>query len=286
MPKPSKGFLFAVTMSFFWAMAIVNMRFLLNAGENPLNMTFWINLFMAVFWLPLFAKHFRELLSLSVKYKALLVVIAVSSSIGINLLQSLAIQNSPAVNFAFLYRTIVVFTVILAWIFFKEKITKGKIVLTVMILAGSYLLTTKGEGLVLTRGDIYTLLMALSAAFIANILIKHTISKMHPDLSGSVITFITVASLLAISLGTRSLTVPKNIPWIAIGGLIAFIQVATRNRAYKIASASFVTMIVSVTPVFVSILSYFLLNEKLETIQLVGGLLIVSSGFLVEKLKI
>ncbi|KKR30218.1 MAG: hypothetical protein UT62_C0018G0001, partial [Parcubacteria group bacterium GW2011_GWC1_39_8] len=57
--------------------------------------------------------------------------------------------------------------------------------IAIIIVFGSYLLTTGGQGLVFGIGDIYTLLMAASAAFIANILIKHTVSKMHPDLSAS-----------------------------------------------------------------------------------------------------
>ena len=216
----------------------------------------------------------------------MLLVIGITGSIGLNLLQSLALKNTTAVNFAFLYRTIVVFTIILAWVFFKEKITKPKIVLAAVILIGSYFLTTSGRGLVLTKGDMYTLLMALSAAFIANILIKHTISKMHPDLSASAIAIVIIISLMVLGILTQSIKIPKQMFWIAIGAVISFLQVRTRNRAYQNASASFVTMIVSLTPVFVSIFSLIFLGERLDGVQMIGGFMIVAAGFLVNKTKI
>ncbi len=286
MSKPSKGLIFSLSTSFLWAVSIVNLRFLMNSGGNVINITFWINLVAAIFWIPFFVKHIRSYLKLSKKYKILLVLIALTSTFGINLLQSLALKYSPAANFAFLYRTVVVFTIILAWMFFKEKITRSKVILTAFILVGSYLLIMKGQQFILTKGDIYTLLMAVCGAFVANILIKHTVAKMHPDISASVISLLTVLTLFPVIFVSQSLSVPNNIILILFGGFIAFLQIATRNRAYKIVSASYITMIVSLTPVFVTVMSFFLLGEKLEPIQIVGGLMIVSSGVLAEKLKI
>ncbi len=282
----SKGLIFSLSTSFLWALFLVNSRYVLKSGEDPLNLVIWSNLIGLLLWLPLFKRHYGEYLGLSRKNKLMLLVIGITGSIGLNLLQSLALKNTTAVNFAFLYRTIVVFTIILAWVFFKEKITKPKIVLAAVILIGSYFLTTSGRGLVLTKGDMYTLLMALSAAFIANILIKHTISKMHPDLSASAIAIVIIISLMVLGILTQSIKIPKQMFWIAIGAVISFLQVRTRNRAYQNASASFVTMIVSLTPVFVSIFSLIFLGERLDGVQMIGGFMIVAAGFLVNKTKI
>ena len=282
----SKGLIFSLSTSFLWALFLVNSRYVLKSGEDPLNLVIWSNLIGLLLWLPLNKRHYGEYLGHSRKNKLMLLVIGITGSIGLNLLQSLALKNTTAVNFAFLYRTIVVFTIILAWVFFKEKITKPKIVLAAVILIGSYFLTTSGRGLVLTKGDMYTLLMALSAAFIANILIKHTISKMHPDLSASAIAIVIIISLMVLGILTQSIKIPKQMFWIAIGAVISFLQVRTRNRAYQNASASFVTMIVSLTPVFVSIFSLIFLGERLDGVQMIGGFMIVAAGFLVNKTKI
>lgn len=284
--KISKGLHFSLALAFFWALSIVISRFLLKSGENPLNLTLWINLLTVPFWMVLLPRHTKKLMKLSWFYKGMLILIGIAGSIGINYLQSLALKNTTAVNFAFLYRTIVVFTIVFAYLFFKEKITIKKLILVAVILIGSYLLTTNGQKIILTKGDIYTLLMAASAAFVANILVKHTISKMHPDLSGIVTVTVGTLSLLVITLITGSFKIPQGLSLIALSGLFGFLTVRFRNFAYKHATASFVTMIVSFTPLFVSLFSYPLLGETLSLLQLGGGVLIVSSGILAEYLKI
>lgn len=284
--KLSKGFIYFLIFSFLWACSIINSRFILKSGENALNLTLWISLFTFFPWLFLFKKHFGEYKKLSLRNILLLVFIGIASSIGISYLQSLALANTTAINFSFLYRTIVVFTVIFAWLFLKEKLTKKKIFLVIFILFGSYLLTTNGKTLILSKGDIYTLLMAASAAFIANILIKHTISKMHPDLSGSVTSIIGTISLFFLAFMINAVKIPHQFYLILLGSCISFVMIMLRNRAYKYATASFVTIIVSLTPLFVSFLSYPLLGEKLELIELIGGLIIVGSTVLAEKFRI
>ena len=284
--KMSIGFWYALATSFLWACSIVNTRYLLSIGENPLNLTIWVGLMMILPWFFLFKKHIREYNALSIQFKLYLVGIGIAASIGINYLQSLALANTTAVNFAFLYRTIVVFTIIFAYIFFKEAITIKKWILAGFILFGSYLLTTGGKTISFTKGDIYTLLMAASAAFVANILIKHTVSKMHPDLSGAAISIVSTIALIPLGYLTGTLHIPIHLFMITLGACFSFALTMTRNRAYKFASAAFVTMIVSLTPVFVALLSYPLLHERLDTVELIGGACIVGSTFLVEKFKI
>lgn len=282
----SRGLIFSLATAFLWACSIVNTKVLLTQGENPLNLTVWIGLIMIPPWIFLFGKHIQEYKKLPHKYKWYLLGIGIASSIGINYLQSLALAHSPAVNFAFLYRTIVVFTIILAYIFFKEAITIKKWTLAGFILIGSYLLTTNGKGITLTLGDIYTLLYALCAAFIANILIKHTIAKMHPDLSGAAITIVSYATLCTYAYSLGVFRIPEHILMIALGSILSFALTMTRNRAYKYATASFVTMIVSLTPVFVAFLSYPILHERMDIYQIIGGIVIVGSMFLVERFGI
>lgn len=285
MMNLSGGFIFWLATSVTWALSLVLQRLILTRGENPLNLVLWLNFFAAPLWLMIFKRHFGEFKKLSKKNITLLVFTGIAGSIGSSYLQSLALKNTTAVNFSFLYRTIVVFTIFFAWMFFKEKITFKKLFIVFLILTGSYLLTTKGEGLVLSSGDIYTLLTAASGALIANILVKHTTSKMHPDLSGAVTMLVAFLSLFIFSILTIEIAVPRDFPLILITGLVYFLVIRLRNKAYTLATASYATMISSLTPLFVSIMSIPLLGERLEMIQLVGGLLIISSGFLAEKLK-
>lgn len=282
----SKSFLLTVAAAFLGACGIVINRLLLVDGENPLNLVLWIGLFAAIPWLVIFFQRRQEFVALTPRYKWGLVIIGVASSIGIQYLQSLALANTSATNFAFLYRTVTVFTIVFAAIFLKEKITRHKWVLAGLILIGSYLLTAKGQQIILSKGDIYSLLMAASAALIANILIKHTISKMHPDLSGAVVQVVATCSLLTLSLSTKVFYIPQNMGLILLGGVIAFMQIALRNRAYQTASASFVSMMYSLSPLFVALLSYPLLRERLSPIEMIGGVIIIGAAFAAEKFKV
>lgn len=284
--KISKGFLFSLITMVFWAFAIVNTRFLLINHENPLNFTVWLHIFAFIPWLFLVSKHLHEFKRISKKTLLILLVIGVAGSIGVNYLQSLSLQNTSAMNFAFLYRTIVIFTIIFAAIFFKEKITNKKIVLVIFILIGTYLLTTNGRGIIFSKGDIYTIIMAASAAFISNILVKHTVSKMHTDFSASLTSIIATITLLNFAIFTKVFVIPHNILLILIGSFLYFFQILFRNRAYKHATASFVTMVFCLTPFLVSLISFFMLHEKIEPISLVGGIIIVGSTFFVEKFKV
>ncbi|HSW98119.1 MAG TPA: DMT family transporter [Candidatus Saccharimonadales bacterium] len=282
----SKGLVFSLGLSIMFSLTIVLTRFLLKNGENPLNLTTWVGMATLLPWLFIFKKHAKAFTHLTKKHILLIIFIGIAGSLGIDYVESLALANTPAANFAFLYRTIVVFTIILAWIFFKEKITKAKIILTVFILFGSYLLITNGKGISLTTGDLYTLLMALTAAFISNILIKHTVAKMHPDLSGSSIAIVATITLFFTALFAHVLVIPQNIPFIILIALFSIASTLFRNRAYKNATASFVTMIVSITPLFVAILSYFFLHESLGLVETIGGLIIVGAIVVVEKFQI
>lgn len=281
----SNGLAFWLATAFTWAISLVLQRLILTKGENPLNLVLWMNLFALPLWLILFNRHRQEFLKLSKKNISLLVFLGIAASIGTSYLQSLALKNTTAVNFAFLYRTIVVFTIIFAWLFFKEKITIKKLWIVILILVGSYLLVTKGEGIVLSSGDIYSLAAAVSGAFISNILIKHSTSKMHPDLSGAVTMLVAFTSLLILSILTTEITIPHDFSLVLIASVVSFFVIRLRNKAYTLSTASFATMISSFTPLFVAIISIPLLGERLEAIQLVGGILIISSGFLAEKLK-
>lgn len=282
----NKALIFSLATSLIWSLGLVNSRIILLKGENPFNLTAWIFIVTAPLWLITFKNHARQYKELSLRNKIMLFVIGIMGSIGISTLQSLALKNTTAVNFAFLYRTIVIFTIIFAALFLKERITFKKIILTVFIILGSFFLTAKGQGLVFTKGDIYTVLMAASAAFVANILTKHTISRMHPDLSGSVTMLVSLPMLLILSLITGTFRLPDLPFLILVGGILQFLIIKVRNRAYQLATASFVTMILSVTPVFVSLWSLIFLRETLEGIQIVGGILIVASGFLAHKFKV
>lgn len=283
----NKNYILTVAAAFLGACALVNSRSMLISGENPLKITAWIGLIACFPWLLIFWRRRSEFVNLQAQYKWMLLGIGIASSVGIQYLQTLALAHTTAANFAFLYRTVTVFTIIFAAIFLKEKITVSKWVLAGLIVVGSYFLLYEDGKLLFSLGALYTLAMAAAAAaLIANVLIKHTISKMHPDLSGAVIQVVATAALLSLAWSTQVLDLPMNWGLVLVGGFLAFAQIILRNRAYAVASASYVSMIYALSPLFVTVLSYLFLQEKLGWLELAGGAIIVGSTVIAHKLKI
>lgn len=282
----SKKLLFAGAASLTWAVFIILSKYLFIHGENPYTLAFWTTILEIPIWTGITIRNRRELPRIKTKTALLLIIIGLMTSVGIIIVENFAVKYTTAVNYSFLIRLTTVFTIFLAGIFFREKLSNKKIVLVACILLGSYFLTTNGAGIVLHRGDIFTIIEAFMLAFVNNILIKMVVAKIHPDLAGGLIFFVEIIPIILFAIMNNALKAPIN--WFIVLLLICVdvLNVQTRNRAYQIATASYVTMIMSFTPVLVTIISVFALGERITPIQLVGGAFIVSAGVFAEKLKI
>jgi len=109
---------------------------------------------------------------------------------------------------------------------------------------------------------------------------------MHPDLSGAVTSIVACISLVLLANLLHVFTIPQHFGFVVLASLCYFTMIMLRNRAYKLATASFVTMVFAITPLFVTILSLLFLNETLSLVQAVGGLLIVGSTISAERYKL
>lgn len=284
--KFRKGLLIAVIGSFFGALVTVNLRYLLKEGENPLNLAAWQLLFMLPLWIFFLQRQRHEVHRLTRRMIVMLLFIGIAGSIGVNYMMALALAHTTAVNFSFLYRTVVVFTIIFAWLFLKESISVKKGMLALIIVYGTYLVTADGHAMQFTWGDMYTLIMAACAALIANVMLKHAVTKFHPEFVGAVNAVIASCSLLLLAVMDGVFRFPANAWLVFLGSGLYFMMVVLRNRAYKIATVSFVTMVFALTPFFVTLLSSSLLHEHVTGVQFVGGLIIVGATLLAELHKL
>src|SRR3990167_1747732 len=155
----SVGLIYALLASFSWATQIVAAKVLLSLGENALNLSFWQTFIAIPFWVWLLSTVHKKV-KIKGKDIALILGQTLVGAVGVTIFNSLGVKYSTAVNFAFLVRTTVIFTVIFAYIFLGEKITFKKVLLSIFILLGAYLLTTDGQKIQITPGDLYTLAAA------------------------------------------------------------------------------------------------------------------------------
>lgn len=284
--KPSKGFQFTFLAALSWAIAIVITRVVLQNGENALNVAFWIALLSTPYWLFVLFKNFPEFKATIKKNYWILLGIGLVSAVGINLVEPFALKYSPAVNFSLLIRSVIVFTIIFAYLFLGEKITLKKVIIAVLILTGSFFLTTKGQVISLSLGDFFTLTEAALIAFGNNILGKIAVKRLSANLSASASFMVGVPVISLIAFSNNAIAIPKSPLLLIILALSSILLIFFRFRAYQNASASFVTMIFSFTPVMVAFMAVPLLKESMSPIQLIGGVLIILGSIAVEKLKI
>lgn len=282
----SPGLKFSLLASLSWAVSITLTRTILTTGgENAYTLAYWSTILATPFWGYMLFRNKSEVTTLKRKDVYLFIVMGLVGTVGVSIVQSLALATSSAVNYAFLIRMVTVFTILFAAALLHERITKKKGVLVILILAGAYLLTTQGQSIALSVGDIYTLLQAALLA-VNTILGKIATNRMSANVSAAGKFFASFLPFTLITWYQQGLGTPHAIlPVLLLTG-VSIVVTTTLFQAFKHATASYVTMIMSFTPVFVSLLAFFFLKESLAPVQLVGGGLIVLAGILVEKLKI
>jgi len=284
--KLSKGFYFSIGASFLWAVYIILLRFALIGGENPYNAMFWIILIALPFWSAIFWSKRQEMKKLTGREYKILIGMALIGGIGATLSEIFALRYGQAANYSFLIRTIVLFTFVFAFIFLKEKFTRAKLALALVIIGGAYLLTANGAVPKFTLGDLFTVMTAMFLAFGNNILGKIAITRMSARLSAAASMLIAFLPALAINYCLAKIKLPENLSLMLAIGTILVIITILRFNAYKYATASYVTTVYSLTPVFVTLMAIPFLKEQITVTQLAGGLLIVGASAAATKLKI
>ena len=269
-----------------WAISIVMARYIFGLGENAYNVAFWTTVLAVPYWIYILSRQSKELKESTKQNYLILLGMGLVSAIGVSITEAFALKYSPAVNYAFLIRTVILFTMVFAYLFLGEKFTLKKVILAILILSGAYLLTTKGQLIAFTRGDIFTLIEAALIALGNNVFGKMATNRMSTNLSASGSFLIGVLPLAGLAYFNQAIAMPKSFLLISILTLLYILITVFRFNAYKHASATYVTMVFSFTPVFVSFMAIPILKEVLTPIQIAGGVLIVLAGVAVEKLKI
>jgi drug/metabolite transporter (DMT)-like permease len=282
----SKAFMYTFLAAITWAISIVLLRVILQRGEDAYTVLLWTSVLALPFWIYLIVRSKNEFSKLKVLDYKILFGMGIISTVLVSITEFFALKYSPAINYAFLIRTVLLFTFLFAYLFLGETFTKKKIILASLMLLGGNFLSTKGRLIALSVGISFTLAEAALIAFGNNVLGKMATNRMSVNLSSSASSLIGFLPIVGISLIFSTVHIPRELPLLIILTILYITLNQLRYTAYSYAKASYVTMIFSFTPVFVSFMAIPFLKESMTPIQIVGGLLIVISGILVEKLNI
>ncbi len=287
-------------MSLSWTLQIFVSKLAFLEGAEfftfSIQTTIVTFILLACYILP---KKMQELKKLPRSVIGLLILTnAFSAGLG-TLLSNAGIQLTTAINAGFLLQFDIALTIVIAWLILKEKLDNAKITMLLLIITGTFFLTTNGQLIIPHLGDIFILLACIPFAT-TTVLVRKTLkhTTVQPDIASLIRAFSalpvfaifflltplypsTIKNLFAVNLFNMDHFIYVLITSIFTISLLIFL-----NRTLKIASASYTAMMASVTPILVAVLAIVFLGETLTLVQLLGALLILSASFVTYIMKV
>lgn len=180
MDHKAKGLFLVLLMSVVWAILIILSKAILNKGVPVFTYLFQMICLAAVLVsLYAFLFHRDKIVAPNRSQVKYLIMIGATGTALANIIGYYGLESSSSINYGFLVKTTVVFTVILAHFMLKEVLDFHKILLVIMLLVGVYLITTEGRELIPNRYDILIVMSAFFYAF-ANNLSKIVLRNFDP----------------------------------------------------------------------------------------------------------
>lgn len=282
----SKKLLYVAIFSLSWALLIFFNKLALNSGIRPLPYTIHTMLISTILLtIYVFLTKKKELKEINARVvKNLFFIGDVVGTASIATIYGLKLSTS--VNYSFLIKSTLVFSILFAFIFLKEKIDKKKALLLLIFILGAYLITTGGVRIVPKVGDILTVFAALCFSSTA-VIQKQLTKKVSPEIIGwGRIFFALIVLLFLIPFIKTNVLESISPQFVLIVATLSAVLVVYLNKTLSVASVSYMTMMSMSVPVINSLLGTFLLKEIMNIFQIIGGILIISSGVLVHKWKI
>ncbi len=286
MEKKNIALLWAAIQIILTAALILLTKYVFNLGIEPLNFSYQI-LLISVFYLFVYALLKEPKMLINVDKRSMVTIIFIGI-IGGGIaygLGFLGLQKSTAINYAFLIQTTVFFTPVLAYFFLKEHLKPYKTALIFVLLIGAYLVLTNGKIILPKTGDLFILLSSLAFS-ISVILTKITLKKV-PTITFSIYRALFGGlSLLTFLVLINKISFDVNWLWAVIVGFVIAVGIYSMNKVLEYATASYMQMMYTSVPIITTIFAYFIFKESMTIIQIIGGIMIILSGFFVHKLNI
>jgi drug/metabolite transporter (DMT)-like permease len=285
--RKNLGYIYSLLFCLVRSLIIVLSKYLLSFFNPWLLGLFYSSIgAISIFLVYKEKSHFREIKK--VKILLILIVIGILGSI-FNLCLLVGLKHSTAINSSILLRAEIMFSVILGWIFLKEKLTIVDFLGALVMLLGFLFVSEIRINQIkfYLRGDI----LFLTGAFVVSVnalLIKKLLSY---GLSGSVIAtynltittiFFTFFTLLFKQyFDFVFLFIGKNFFLVILLGIFIGISYVLYYGALRHIPIWLVKVLVLFIPVFTVIISYVFLSEIITKRQLIGILLTVIGGVII-----
>ena len=160
--------------------------------------------------------------------------------------------------------------------------------MTVLIIAffvGVYLVSTAGQLIIPRFGD---LLILVGSLFFASFSITQKLinKKVSPELiSWGVLSSSAGYSILASLLLKINILSLDGFLFILLAGFFEAIVIVFMNKTIQITSVTYYYMMTMLTPIINGFLGIIFLNESFQAVQIIGGIILIISVILAQRLK-
>jgi len=195
------------------------------------------------------------------------------------------LRFTSSINYSFIIKSNLIFIPLLAFFFLQEKITKEKIYLAIIFFIGIYLVTTRGQFILPRLGD---LLIIMAAFFFSSFtIINKKLAKMlEPEIiSWGVTSCTAVFALILIFIMKINVFSSIGLLYVLLAGLAEALIILFINKTIRITNMTYYVMMTMFAPVINLILGILFLNETINSIQLLGGVVLIISGMMVQRLR-
>ncbi len=291
MTQNQKRLFYSIISILFLSLSIFFRKKSLFYFSNRLNLILW---FMVIVNLTLFLNliifqkgYFKKVKETCIpEFK--LIFFAGCFLLTFYTLATFGLDLVTSINYSFVSRSTLIFSIILAYFFLDEKIDRAKASLVLSFCIGIYIFSTEGKRIVIQYGDLLILIGTFSFSSFA-VIQKKLCKNLPPNVIAWTVTSIGAIVIILICLVLRVDLFPKDpkaILFILFASIAEAFALLFMNRTIYISNVTYYSMMSMLTPILNVFLGIIFLNETLSFIQIIGGSILIISGILVQRLKV
>ncbi len=272
----TKGIIYAVIASMLLGTGFISVKYFMGKGMNPLMLNASWFFFGSLFsFIAAFIMSKGGIFSLVRKYWKIELMLGLAN--GVNAIfwfKGMEVLDPPVASF--ILRFVTIFTILLGFVFLKERFTKIETLGVGVAMLGAFVITYSGGELVF-KGIIFMLLAAFFFA-VHNVLAKSISDDVDPMSLNAMRALFSFLVVLAYAVATGSIQTDKwhLMPYIAITATITMVVgFWFFLRAIQAMEVSKVMVVRSIDPFFVILYSFIFFHTIPSFIEIIGGILIV-----------
>lgn len=268
-----------------------------TAEIPPFTLAFLRCCIAIIFLFPLGFREVRANLALWKKEWKPLIGLAFTGIALFNALTYFSVTHTSSINAGIIEGTLVIFSIILGYIFLKEKLTNKQFLGVAISLCGVVWVITKGSVDVLLTlsfniGDL-TMLLAMLTWAVYSVLVKQHTWKF--PVYGGVLMLIAIGAICLIPLALFELhqfahiqwTLPVSLGLLFLGIFPSVIAFIFWNKAVAMVGPAISSIFLNLIPVFTAVGAILFLDEAISLLQILGGIIVLLGVFIttIENVK-